>query len=294
MSENACGGANSGKSSFGKEFLCPTCGDAFNSHWGRVQHRRRGHGEDVPRYPRLADKNWMYQKYWGELLTSKEIADIVGCSEATPRDWLQKHGIPLRSRQRPNVVSKGISNRTIEILEGELLGDGNIRAKPKEPLSASFRYGTASKQYRDWLADWLREQGYETTTASQEQSLDGYGVYDSYRLRTRQYISLARLYRRWYTADGRRVPENLRISPVMLRHWFIGDGSHSGRLALHTEGFSARCRERLIQQLAMVGIRATAQSTGELLIWKESKERFFDYMADLPKELENVYGYKWP
>lgn len=296
MSENALGKASSSTDATDKEFVCPTCEDCFSSHWGRVQHRRRGHGEDIPRYPELADKAWLYEKYWGEMRSSKEISDILGCGSATPGKWLRKHGIPTRNGTGwGSQLDGGLSERAEQIIEGELLGDGSIRIRSSDTLTAPFRFGTASKKYRDWLADLFESWGFTVRCRESTTSLDGYGEYEQYRLETTQYVSLQRIGRRWYQDAGKRVPPRFALTPLALRHWYIGDGSLVGeRVMLHTEGFTPKCRNRLIQQLAMAGIRATAQGAGSLLVWKESHERFFEYMADLPSELNEVYGYKWP
>lgn len=296
MSESASGEADSDSSASNKEFSCPTCGNTFDTHWGRVQHRRRGHGEDAPRYPELADKDWMYEKYWGEMMTSAEIADILGCGEATPRDWLEKHGIRRRQGSSwGNQLLNGIDYDAKEILKGEMLGDGNINVRGRDHLSAAFRLGTSREPYRDWLADRLEDWGMHVRRRTVTTDLEGYDEYEQYWAETRQYVSLQRIGRRWYTPEGKRVPGDLAVSPLLLRHWYIGDGSWTDSgLSLHTEGFTDECRSRLIQQLAMVGIKATAQGTGSLHVWKESRDRFFEYMADLPSGLNDVYGYKWP
>lgn len=296
MSENASGEASSSSTDNGKDFSCPTCGDVFSSHWGRVQHRRRGHGEDVPRYPELANKSWLYERYWGEMLSSHEIADILGCGSATPGTWLRKHGIPTRNGTNwGSQLEGGLPHHSKEIIKGELLGDGSIRVRSHDALSAPFRLGTSREQYRDWLADLLESWGINVRRREVTTTLEGYDEYDQYRIETAQYVSLQRIGRHWYPDGVKRVPNDFTVSPLSLRHWYIGDGSFTDdRITLHTEGFTPECRERLIQQLAMAGIRATAQGTGSLLVWKQSHGRFFDYMADLPSELSDVYGYKWP
>lgn len=296
MSESGLGGPNSDSDPNDKEFPCPTCDDLFSTHWGRVQHRRRGHGEDVPKYPELADKEWLYEKYWGEMLSSAEIADTLGCGEATPREWLRKQGIPTRNGTAwGSQLSGGLPDDAEEILEGELLGDGSIRVRSDEALTAPFRLGTASKEYRDWLADLLKSWGFTTRRREVTTSLEGYGEYQQYRIETVQYVSLQRIGRKWYPEGDKNVPESFTLTPLSLRHWYLGDGSRTGdRVMLHTEGFTPACRKRLIEQLAVVGVRATAQAAGSLLVWKDSHDRFFEYMADIPSELEGVYGYKWP
>lgn len=41
-------------------------------------------------------KAWLYEKYWGELLTQKEMAEDQGVSRGAIRQELESHGIPSR------------------------------------------------------------------------------------------------------------------------------------------------------------------------------------------------------
>lgn len=42
------------------------------------------------------DKQCLYQKYWGELLSQQEIADEMGVHRTMVRDSMHEHGIPRR------------------------------------------------------------------------------------------------------------------------------------------------------------------------------------------------------
>lgn len=65
--------------------------------------------KDVYDHNRLLwrDKGWMTEKYVNELLSTKAIARLAGCSPRTIVVWLEKHGIPTRS------VSQG--NRLVQL-----------------------------------------------------------------------------------------------------------------------------------------------------------------------------------
>jgi len=293
MSESALGKAIVVTDAIDKEFSCPICGDSFSTRTGTSMHSQKIHGEPLYHYRELADKDFLYSLYWGEFKTCGEIAEVIGCGEKTVHSALRDHGIPSRTAgNTPSVIDSGLSTFIVEILEGELLGDGSMRDRGW--ITSPFRLGTSSKEYRDWLADLLRNVGFNLRTPNVSHELEGYGEYQSYRVETWQYPCLYRLYRHWYPDGEKRVPDDLTITPLNLRHWYIGDGSYGESLNLHTEGFTNECRNRLIQQLAVNGIRATAQSSGELHIWRKSHDRFFNFMARLPPSLHSAYGYKWP
>ena len=50
------------------------------------------------KYPLLNDKAWLYQKYWGEELSTPQIARIIGCDENTIHYALKKHNIKRRTK----------------------------------------------------------------------------------------------------------------------------------------------------------------------------------------------------
>lgn len=46
------------------------------------------------------DKDWLYQKYVVEELSTPKIAKIAGCSDSTIRIWLKKFNIETRTSGR--------------------------------------------------------------------------------------------------------------------------------------------------------------------------------------------------
>lgn len=49
------------------------------------------------KYPQLEDRDWLYQKYWVEELSTVKIGKELGCSYGTVMDWMEKLGIQRRS-----------------------------------------------------------------------------------------------------------------------------------------------------------------------------------------------------
>jgi len=45
------------------------------------------------------DPEWLREKYHGEIMTLKEIADECGVSRTTISDWLDRHGIDKRTQK---------------------------------------------------------------------------------------------------------------------------------------------------------------------------------------------------
>lgn len=248
-------------------------------------------GKPPVKYPELHNEEWVYEKYVEEYLTTGEIAEIVGCGRSHAIRSVSRH-IPedkIRSNgAQGNVLDTPLSSEMRQILEGELLGDGHIRNK-YETDTAAFYYGTAKDGYRNWLYRRFQDEGFKTRTGNRYDK-----KYTQYRLETRNYRCLKDLRDSWYPSGEKTVPDGFEITPISLRHWYIGDGSRSeGGYVIYAYNFEGDQLQRLVDQLAENYIEATANN-GVLRVRDAWVSDFFDYMAPPPPEVESVYGYKWP
>lgn len=268
---------------------------------GAVSHaaNRMGLEKGQEQYPELNDPKWLREKHHNENLSLSEIADMLGCTRSAVGYGMRRNDIEVRQNSVVNELDTPLSDRDTQIIEGELLGDGCI-PKPHGKAGAMFTYGTSRECYRDWLCDWFADCGYEVRSYQYVQGADrdGWSETTTYRFETHTYFSLMDLRKRWYPDGEKIVPKGFELSPLSLRHWFIGDGSYpdgSDQLILYTDGFDDRSVEYLQSELGAVGIDSIINHRNSILVNKQdSRERFFEYMEPLPQELGHVYGYKWP
>lgn len=76
----------------------------------------------VSYYPQLNDRDWLYQKYWIEELTTYQIANIVRCNRQTVLNALFSFNIPIRTRserQRGGKRSEETKRKMSEAQKGE-------------------------------------------------------------------------------------------------------------------------------------------------------------------------------
>lgn len=87
-------------------------------------------------YWQLDDKDWLYERYWIEKLSTTEIGIIIGCSATSVSDAMEKIGIPRRSLSEAtkNVTSETKKKRS-EALTGRTLSEEH-----KKNLSKSWYY----------------------------------------------------------------------------------------------------------------------------------------------------------
>jgi len=232
--------------------------------------------------------------YHEEEMSTVEIANMLDTSYQCIIGGMKRHDIKRRSnsearRLQSRSVDGGLSQGAIEALEGEMLGDGCMPMNPNS-VNARFEYGVSSESHRDWVADRLKSFGLSVNR--EHRVRDGF---DKYRLATKSYTDLTEVRKRWYTGDpgtgastvneGKAVPEDIAVTPTVLLHWHLGDGTWCERnhqIKLAAQGFTDDGRQILVKALSDVGIEATSWADGNVGVRAKSRDRYFDFMADPP------------
>jgi len=232
------------------------------------------------------------EMYWDEGLKQHEIAEMLGVTQSTVSQGMKRHGIKRKHRgPSAQEIKGGLSDNGYEVVTGELLGDGCIAAK--SPHSAHFEYGVSDEDHRDWLACILRNEGFEPRTPNSVQCK--WKESTQYRIITRSYPFLRNIYKAWYIGPSlkytsgnipsKRVPHEIKMTPTVLLHWWLGDGSinhASNQVKIATSGFTDKGQEVLVEALSPIGVEAVAWKNGNIGVKAGSRDRFFDYMADPP------------
>jgi len=252
------------------------------------------------KYPELNNPQWLSEQHHSENRGLADIANEVGCTRSAVGYAMRRNDIEVRRNTLVHEVDGRLTDRQREIIEGELLGDGCI-PKPRANAGAKFTYGTSRKRYRDWLRDLLENIGFETRSYeyTQDDDRDGWSKTETYRLETLVHFELSDFRKRWYPEGEKIIPPDFELSPLSLRHLHIGDGCFDEgnySIYLYTDGFETDSLARLQSELReKAGVKSSITHRGSLHIQKaQSRQRYFDYIAPLPPELESVYGYKWP
>lgn len=226
--------------------------------------------------------------------STKELAKLFKCNRSTILRRLHLAGASFKGKGRDQHANYIDYQPMIEILEGELLGDGCVN--PSSKSSARFRYNTSSKEYSSWLKDLMISYNMEFGP-----DYEFNGCIES---KSKSYRSFMPLYNKWYVNEIKIVPEDFRLTPINLMHWYIGDG-HLKKLTnrkykyptLATICFDKKSVKVMFREFERIGIPFKEYSAGggKCLIIKHIDDipNFFDYMQPLPNELIPVYGYKW-
>ena len=251
------------------------------------------------------NNNWLYQKYIVEKLSTIEIGKLCNCWDAVIGNWLKRHNIPVRPRGEANHLARGnsvnLSNEALEWINGELLGDGCLRAYKN--YSAQVCYSSKYREYIDYIAQTLLSFGIKQSGKISDKQVI---IYDTNRKKHQarlfkysslNYEELLTIYKEWYPNGKKIIPRNLKLSPITLRQHYIGDGSlkipKSGNscIVLHTNGFPKVDVEWLIKQINKLEILANwYPSVNSVYVKTCSVKDFLTYIGKCPVE---CYRYKW-
>lgn len=205
-------------------------------------------------------------------LNLDEIAEIFDHEKTFIQEIIEKCGGLENGIMESSVP---LTPQLIEFMEGELLGDGCIMPVQKSPNTKMAYYAHSSKykEYLEWLDSIFSSEGlYMSGRIYKEPE-------GSYHYRTSSCVELMTLRKRWYPNDVKIVPDNLILTPVMVRQWFIGDGTLKNEgVALCTNGFDEKSLDLLTIKLKEIGFSATIWSDKRLYINQAQSPDFFNYV----------------
>lgn len=193
-----------------------------------------------------------------------------------------------------------ISDELEEIIYGELLGDASVQISSS--ISARYTQSNKHKEYIFWLFDLLSSFGLEWNRKTKGYRTEKGGI--GFPAKTYSYPELMDIRKKWYPNGKKIVPEDIRLTPTVVKHWYYGDGWFSdsrgilGSIGFATNGFTFEDVELLIKKLRKIDMKATIacdESGGYTIRIAEtySVRNFFTYIGSCDKEIANIYGYKF-
>lgn len=253
----------------------------------------------------LYDQKWLEREYIEKKQSAEIIARSLKCHPLTVLYWLRKHQIPVRSHNEATHLANGrhlkLQPPLIELLEGELLGDGCLLSNK---WSAHYEAGSKYRTYLEWLKSAFALYGLQGGSVREKFILSSQRngkVYRAYAWRSFAYEELLVMRNRWYPSGKKIVPSDLNFTPIVARQWYLGDGHLKrprpkrphGNIILATNGFSDDDRAILIERLAVIKVEARVHKRGELYINVRTTPIFLKYIGRCPEAIQEIYGYKW-
>jgi hypothetical protein len=121
-------------------------------------------------------------------------------------------------------------------------------------------------------------------------------------LETKNYPTFNEIHERWYHNKKKIVPINLKLSPIMVANWYLGDGSffpekRHARVKLCTCAFSKKEILFLIKQIKktikITHIRMTEDDYCIIILSQNDVMRFINYIPQQFKIPPFRYKFKW-
>jgi len=250
------------------------------------------------------DRDWLADQYETQEKSTYMIAGELGVSPGTINRWLHRHGIELRSSDESYFLSHcntlEVDQHLKEMLDGELLGDGSI--VPSGLRTAVYGHGSKHRQYVVWLAEEFAKHGLMQSGSIRRtvNYLGGNHSSITYVYRSRSYPELMVFRRRFYPQGKKIVPEDLVLTPIVVRQWYLGDGQIHGpprqraSITLHTCAFDAASIDILLKGLLDLGLKTTHQPVHNALhISAHSTRDCLNYIGPCPEPIRSIYEYKW-
>ena len=251
------------------------------------------------------NKDWLFNQYWDKELSQKQIRELCETTRFTIRYWLKKFNISQRSYSESVHLARAnhckLSQKAIEWINGELLGDGCLTTTskennlPSENLSVLFRYSSKYKEYINYISRTLESFGIKQSGKIIKQYNRKQKNY-CYKYNSHSYKELMFIYEKWYPKGKKIIPRDIELTPVTLRQHYIGDGSlihqkGNTRIIICTHGFSIFGVNQLIKRLINLGFKAMRQpSSNAIYISTYSVKYFLNFIGKCPV---NCYQYKW-
>ncbi len=255
--------------------------------------------------PKYKDEQYLRHAYLEDMQSSGDIGRKFGVARGTVHWFMQKYNIPARSRSE----AVGLAQRNFcdltqdakDFIYGELLGDMHMRSQGGK--SAHIQYASKYRDYVEWLSATLKGYGVEQVgkiRAYKHSYNDKCPIREYYYYSSLTYYDLYAILRMFYPNGKKIIPENLNLSPLVLRQWYIGDGT-VGRarqtpgtrdfIVLNTQGFNPLDVQMVTMKINDIGIRVAYQPANNVIAIKGcSVVDFLDYIGPCPI---GCYAYKW-
>lgn len=260
----------------------------------------RRHSSDI--VANYKEKEWLEEQYWENGLSTPDMAEMCGTTQSVIYSWMVRLDIPIRSFSAAHALKHGnhvaLSSRAMEFLDGELLGDGYLQRT--SPYAASYQMSSKYREYLDWQGTQMLSFGIKPGSTINIDKTD-WGIV--YKFRTLTYHELKPIRERWYPRGKKHVPKDLELHPLVVRQWYIGDGSltkrseKAYRVTLCTHGFELSevvMLQKLLEDKGIFVRPSKDTNTGYSLRGAtEPAKALLDYIGPCPFEIEHIYGYKW-
>ena len=178
-----------------------------------------------------------------------------------------------------------LSKELRQVLDGWMLGDGHMALPGQQSF---FSHVSKHEEYRDYVSKYLENVPHRKYLY--------YAMGNTYyRLRTCSTVEFAEIYKKWYKDKKKIIPEDIKLSPLTVNHWFMDDGTMGKRdknIILSTNCFTKEECDKLSSQLNdILNAKDIHQNNrNEIYLSRNSANKFLEYAGECKLD---CFKYKW-
>lgn len=177
-----------------------------------------------------------------------------------------------------------LTERDEQLITGKLMGDGWVQRREHSDNSKPC---VGVRNSNPFYVKWFRRQ---LSIDCGRVSCDGKGRYQFYTTSLEELNKFAD----WYSSGKKRYPDNLELTPELVRIWYCDDGTlqFSGANTVSIRLCSDKEKDRIewLQSLFQdEGFYPSVQTRGRLYFGVDEVEPLLDWMGGPPEGME----YKW-
>jgi hypothetical protein len=206
-----------------------------------------------------------------------------------------------------------LSSKQIEIATGLMMGDAAIHTSSKNPsiqmlmvneeymkyidsMFGIFGGGVKHRMTPEQSAKQARDSGFRANANSEDYS-------DVYQWRSMSHPKFSK-FLNWYSSGNKTFPEDIKLTPITLKHWYCCDGSFNNtggnkriRISMSNEinerdKIDRFFKEANLPQPSDYDISERNDKSKRCSAWWtiEESKKLFEYMG----EPIDGFKYKWP
>ena len=261
---------------------------------------------------KIKDRELLYKLYIIEKKSTTEISKIsqtiFGTTVAVSAVYnsLIAYNIPVRNKSESisramstlNIDESYLDEKTIEWIDGFLLGDGSASYTKGTHKSARFSIGSSEEEWASYAISGLNKYNPSKASSVGWKFRPEKPSRPTFSSATKMHPDISLQAKRWYPNGKKIVPLDVRITPISIMLWYLGDGSvgrqmRATNLSLATCGFTPEeNNDILIPKLGQLGIRARyGRVKNDIIVCSDSIKPFFDTIG--LKSPISCYNYKF-
>jgi hypothetical protein len=223
-------------------------------------------------------------EYCGNVFMGYKCHKRKYCSHTCSRKAIHQRNPNLRFARRTKREFK-LNDEIKDYIDGLLLGDACIKKRTPR-LTQSF-----ARRYLEWakiIEKDLSDFGISSKlTFYHVDDVRTNKMYEGISLQSLGYIQFKKIREEWYSNGKKIVPKDLVLKPIIIRNWYLGDGSYSGNhLKFSTQGFDEMSVIELKERFKEIGYNCYISCNNILFSRRKEIKKLLKVIGKLPKCFE--------